>query len=85
MKSAFIRGMVLREMVWILGIGLAVGILAALVVSKFTESQLDGVKAFDVLVLRQRGGGLAITAAMAAYIPARRASRIYPLYALRYK
>jgi ABC-type antimicrobial peptide transport system permease subunit len=80
-----IRGMVLREMLWILGIGLAVGIPAALAVSKFTESQLYGVKAFDVLVLAGAAAALTITAAMAAYIPARRASRIDPMYALRYE
>jgi ABC-type antimicrobial peptide transport system permease subunit len=77
--------MVLREMLWILGIGLAVGIPAALGISKFTESQLYGVKAFDIVVLAGAAAALVTTAAMAAYIPARRASRIDPLYALRYE
>jgi ABC-type antimicrobial peptide transport system permease subunit len=84
-KPQSIRGLVLREMLWILGIGLAVGIPAALVVSKFTESQLYGVKAFDALVLAGAAAALAITAATAAFIPARHASRIDPLYALRYE
>jgi hypothetical protein len=61
---------------------LAVGIPAALAIPKFTESQLHGVKAFDALVLAG-GDGPAITAAMAADIPARAASRIDPRYVLR--
>jgi ABC-type antimicrobial peptide transport system permease subunit len=80
-----IRSMVLQEMLWILGIGLAIGIPAALAISKFAESQLYCVKAFDAPVLAGASAALAITAAMAAYIPARRASRIDPLYALRYQ
>jgi predicted permease len=80
-----IRGMVLREMLWILGIGLATGIPAALAVSRLTESQLYGVKAFDALVLAAAAAALAVTAAAAAYLPARRASKVDPLRALRYE
>jgi predicted permease len=84
-KPQSIRAMVLREMLWILGIGLATGIPAALAVSRLTESQLYGVKSFDALVLAAAASALAITAAAAAYLPARRASRVDPLRALRYE
>lgn len=80
-----IRGMVLREMLWILGIGLGTGIPAALGLSKLTESQLYGVKSFDALVLAAAAAALAVTAAAAAYFPARRASKVDPLRALRYE
>jgi len=43
--------MVMREMLWILGIGLAIGVPAALALARYTESQLYGVKAYDA------GGG----------------------------
>ena len=80
-----IRGMVLREMMWILLIGLASGIPAALFLSKLTQSQLFGVKSYDAMVVVGAGLGLAITAVAAAYFPARRASRVNPLNALRYE
>jgi putative ABC transport system permease protein len=80
-----IRGMVLREMLWILGIGLATGIPAALALAKLTESQLYGVKAYDALVVAGAVLALAATAVTAAYLPARRASRVNPLNALRYE
>jgi predicted permease len=80
-----IRGMVLREMSWILGIGLAAGIPAALLLGRLTESQLFGVKADDGVVVAGASIALAITAAAAAYLPARRASRVNPLNALRYE
>jgi predicted permease len=80
-----IRGMVLREMLWMLGIGLGLGVPAAVFLARLTESQLYGVKANDVLVFAGAVLALAATAALAAYLPARRASRVNPISALRYE
>jgi predicted permease len=80
-----IRAMVMREMLWILGIGLAVGVPAALALARLTESQLYGVKAYDAAVVAGAVLALAATAVAAAYLPARRASRVNPLDALRYE
>ena len=80
-----IRGMVMRELLWILGIGLATGIPAALALSRLTQSQLYGVKAFDAAVVLCAAAALTATAMAAAYLPARRASRVSPLNALRYE
>ncbi len=82
---ARIRGMVLRELLWILGIALAAGIPAALVLAKLTESQLYGVKSRDLLVVISAALALALTAILAGWLPARRAARVSPMDALRYE
>ncbi|MDR3700271.1 MAG: ABC transporter permease [Candidatus Sulfopaludibacter sp.] len=80
-----IRGMVIRELDWILVAGLATGVPVALVLARYTKSQLFGVEAFDAVVVLAAVFALAITTAAAGYVPARRASRVNPLDALRYE
>jgi ABC-type antimicrobial peptide transport system permease subunit len=80
-----IRGMVIREMLWILWIGLACGIPAALALARLSESQLYGVKAFDGLVLGAACLALGVTALAAALLPANRAAGVSPTQALRYE
>ncbi len=84
-RPGLIRSMVLREMLWMLVIGLVVGVPGALAAAKLAESQLFGVKAHDPAVVISTGVVLGLTAVAAAYWPARRASRVNPLDALRYE
>jgi predicted permease len=79
-----IRSMVMRELFWILGIGLGVGVPAALVISRLTESQLYGVKSFDAIVVLGAVLALTATAILAGFLPAQRAAKVSPLTALRY-
>jgi ABC-type antimicrobial peptide transport system permease subunit len=80
-----IRSIVMREISWILGIGLVCGIPAALALARLAESQLYGVKSKDPYVIAGVVLALSLASAAAGYIPARRASRVNPLDALRYE
>jgi putative ABC transport system permease protein len=82
-SPASIRGMILREMLRILGIGLGLGIPAALALGRYTESQLYGVQSYDTQVVVYAALALSLTAIAAAYLPARRASLVSPISALR--
>jgi len=80
-----IRGMVMRELLWILLAGLVTGVPAAMAVARYTEAQLFGVKASDLVVVTGAVLTLTLTAIAAGYLPARRASRVNPLEALRWE
>jgi putative ABC transport system permease protein len=75
--------MVLREVAMLIGLGLAIGLAAAMMTTHFVESFLYGTKANDPWTLSLAAGFLALVAAMAGFLPARRASRLEPMNALR--
>ena len=63
--------------------GLAVGLLASLAFSRVLESQLHGVSAADPVAYALTALVLAVTAALACWLPARRAAKVDPMVALR--
>jgi macrolide transport system ATP-binding/permease protein len=75
--------MVMRGALIQAGLGLAIGIPAALLCVRFVESQLYEVKGIDAEVLITSILALAVTACLAGLIPARRAASIDPAHALR--
>lgn len=77
--------LVLREVLMLLGIGLAVGVPAAYLLSRYVSSQLFGVAPADLLTAIEAIGVLAVVATLAGFLPARRASSIDPMQALRYE
>jgi len=65
--------------------GIAAGLVAALALARFVESQLFEVKAHDPLVFMASVCLLVFVAALSIYLPARRASRVDPALSLRYE
>jgi predicted permease len=77
--------LVLREVLVLVAGGLAIGMIAALATSRFVASFLFGMKANDPLTLSLAATILLGSALLAAWAPARRASRIDPMAALRHE
>ncbi len=78
-----IRGMVLREAATVILIGLAAGIVGALAASRFLQTLLFEVRPGDPLTIASVSLLLAVVGLAACYAPARRATQVDPLVALR--
>ena len=77
--------LVMREVLVLLGVGLAIGIPAAIGLGRYVASQLYGVEANDPWVAAITAIALGVVSALAGLVPARRASRIDPILALRFE
>lgn len=77
--------MVLKESLLLVGAGLVIGVPAAWGAAHLISNQLFGLTASDPFSLALAVVLLTLVAAVAGYIPARRASRVNPLVALRYE
>jgi putative ABC transport system permease protein len=75
--------MFLRDAAWLVAIGLAVGTLVPLVAMRGAGSLLFGLKSYDPVTLSLASALLAIVAALASFLPARRAAKLDPMIALR--
>ena len=77
--------MILKEAAAMAAIGIAIGLGAALALSRLVQSQLFGVQARDAGIYAYAVGVLAAVTLLAALIPALRAARIDPVRALKYE
>jgi putative ABC transport system permease protein len=75
--------MILNSTAVLVGVGVAVGLGGAMYATRFIVSQLYGVKPLDLPTLVGAAVVMAAVAGAAAYLPARRASRVDPMVALR--
>jgi predicted permease len=82
-RKADILGMILREALALLAIGLVVGTCLAAAAGSAARAMLFGLKPVDPLTLVLAAGGLAIIAVVASTIPAVRAAAVDPMQVLR--
>jgi predicted permease len=82
-RGGVLAWMVVREVLVLAGIGLAIGVPTALGASEFVESFLFGIKRNDPLALTAAAVILLGATLLAGYMPARAATRIDPMVALR--
>jgi macrolide transport system ATP-binding/permease protein len=75
---------VLREALWLTGAGIALGLIAALWLTRFIRVMLYGLGSADALTVGSTAAVLIAVSLLAAFAPARRASKIDPIRALRH-
>ena len=79
-----VLGLVLRQGLTLAAIGIAAGLAGALAVTRYLENMLFGLTPFDPSTFAAVSVLLAAIALIACYVPARRATRVDPIVALRY-
>jgi putative ABC transport system permease protein len=84
-KGADVLGMVVRNGLRLVVTGATLGAVISLLAGRMVTSQLVGVTAYDPPTLLSAAIVLTVTAAIASWIPARRAARVDPMVALRYE
>jgi predicted permease len=82
-EPAVIRGLVLRDGLRLTAFGLGIGVVLAALTSRVLEAWLYGVSALDPLAFSVAPAVLLMVAAVASLVPARRATRVDPVEALR--
>ena len=83
-RGAILR-FVLSKAVKLISIGLCLGLLGALLLTRLIASLLYGISAFDIVTLASVSILLAIVGLLAGYVPAMRGARINPMDSLRYE
>jgi len=80
-----VQRMVLREGLQVTALGVAIGLGAALALSRVMAGYVYGITSTDPLTLVGASLLLTLVALLASYLPARRATRVDPMTALRYE
>jgi predicted permease len=82
-RRSGVQWMVLRQSLWMVALGLAIGIPAALALTRFVQKTLYGIEPTDPASFAAAVVLMTLVGAVAAWIPARRAARVDPIRALR--
>jgi putative ABC transport system permease protein len=84
-ESGDVLGLVIKMGVRLVALGAGIGLIASLLLGRVIATQLWGVSAYDPYTLVGVTALLLLTGLIACWIPARRASHVDPLVALRYE
>ena len=77
--------LVMKDVLVLAAIGIAIGLPAALALTKLAKSQLFGIQPNDALNIALATAAIALVAALSGYFPARRATLVDPVRALRWE
>jgi ABC-type antimicrobial peptide transport system permease subunit len=77
--------LVMKDVFVLAGIGIAIGLSASWALTRMVKSQLYGIQPNDLISIIAATVGIAAVALLSGYIPARRATRIDPMRALRWE
>jgi ABC-type antimicrobial peptide transport system permease subunit len=77
--------LVMRESMALVGVGIVLGLGTAMAASRLIGNLLFGVSAVDPMSMTTAVVVMVLLSAFAGYLPARRASRVDPIVALRYE
>jgi predicted permease len=84
-ERSTVRWLVMREVLVLVAIGVGIGIPVAWVGNRLISNMLFGLRGMDPMSMAIAVGAMLAVAMMAGYLPARRASQIDPMVALRYE
>jgi len=84
-RPADVLLMVVRDGILLTAGGIAIGLVAAFLSTRLIGTQLYRVSPTDPLTFVVIAGALLVSSLLACYLPARRATKVDPLVALRYE
>lgn len=84
-ERSHVMKMITKQGMWLAGVGVVIGLLLALVLVRVVSALLIGVSGYDIGIFVIVPLLLVTVALIACYLPARRATKVDPLIALRYE
>ena len=84
-RSSDVMHTVFRSSLWLVAVGVAIGLGGGLAFAKLLAVALIGIKPFDFVAFTSTSALMALVAVLATWVPARRAARVDPMVTLRHE